>query len=94
MKLRMNKIKLENWRKNGWKWFKIWNKQIHVQFLEFETIRSFADNIFDDRNTASETDKKQHNLLENFLELKMRPRGRAKEDKKKQINTFKCKCSL
>ena len=66
MKLKNGKIKLN-------KRFKIWNKYIYIyiyiyiymhDFQQFETIRSFGDNIYTGKISVNEAEMDQVNLLE------------------------------
>ena len=52
-------------------------------FQQFQTIRSFGDNICIGKVSISEADKKQSNLLTSILKLNNKARPRSKADKEK-----------
>ena len=63
-------------------------------FQQFETIRSFGDNICTCKIDIDESEMDQSNLLENIVELDKNSRPRSKEDKEKKRYFLKCICSL
>ena len=53
-------------------------------FQQFETIRSFGDNIYTVKVTINEAERDQNNLLENMAEFNDKSRPRSEEVKKKK----------
>ena len=75
---------MKNGKKKLKKEFKIWDKKYTYGFQQFETIRSFSDNIYTGKITINEAERDQRNLLENMLELNYKSKSRSEEGRKEK----------
>ena len=57
-------------------------------FNAFETIKSFAENIYSGKITINEVDQEQIDLLEYILNFNHKARPKNKDDKKNKRNVF------
>ena len=80
-------MKLKNGKKNLKKRFKIWNKKYIYDFQQYETIRTFGDNIYTAKINIYEAEMNQTNILKKIVDFnnKSRPRTIEGNDKKKII---------
>ena len=82
MKLKIKNMKLKN-RKKKLKELKYERKKYVYDFQIFETVRSFGDNIYNDKISIKEAEMVQTNLLENILDFSNKSRPRSKKDKER-----------
>ena len=76
---------MKNGKKKLKKEFKIWDKKYTYGFQQFETIRSFSDNIYTGKITIIEAERDQSNLLENLVEFNYKSKseeGRKEKEMK------------
>ena len=64
-------------------------KKSVYDFPQFETIRSFGDNIYAGKINTDEAEMDQSNLLENIVEFNDKSRPKTKDGKSKKRDTYK-----
>ena len=63
-------------------------------FQQYETIRSFGENIYDRKITTDEVEEDQSNLLKNIVEFNEKSIPRTKEGKDKKQDTYESTYAL
>ena len=71
-------------------WNKIKRKHLKYNFQQFQTIRSFGDNIYTGKINLDEAEMDQSNLVENMAEFnnKIRPKKKKRRERNKILLTL------
>ena len=92
MKLKMKYMKLKNGKRKLDLKYKTENYT--YDFQQYETIRSFGDNIYTGKINIDEAEIDQNNLLKNIVQFNKKSRLRTTEGKDKKRNTFESAIAL
>ena len=84
MKIRIKQMKLKNGKKNKKKYLKYETTKYVYDFQQYDTIRSFRDNIYTEKINLDEGEIDQSNLLKNWDSFSEKSKLKRKEGKDKK----------
>ena len=95
-KIRNNEIRneIDETKKIGRKYLNHETKKYICDFQQYETIRSYADNIYTGKINIDEAEMDQRNLLKNIVEFNNKSRLRTIEAKDKERDTYEIAYAL